>query len=253
MSDSAAAAARLLELLWSREEAAARTGALTRTRIVDAALAIADEHGLEAVSMRHVGSALGVAAMSLYTHVPDKQALLALMTDRVLIRMAVTEPTTATGWRDRLRLVADDNRALLLAHPWLLETPLRRPDLGPGLMAKYEWELAAFHGMGMSALERDAALRLLLEFVRSAVADEISARRAAEERRAAGDAWWETVGPVLDRHVHEADFPLAVRIGAQAGAVLGDRYDADHAYAFGLERLLDGIGALVARQPGRRG
>lgn len=238
--------AQLLELLW-RDHAAEPRHALSTGSVVRAAIRLADAEGADAVSMRRVAATLDSAAMSLYTHVPDKAALLALMTDEVLRTMPVTEPAFGIGWRARLRLVAGDNRDLLLRHPWLLEVPPSRPPLGPGLLAKYEWELSAFHGLGLSAPETDASLTFLLGVVRSATADTLAGRRQAAERAAAGAAAGEAAAELLARHVDEDEYPLATRIAAEAGAVAIRTADPDAAWTFGLERALDGIAALVAR------
>lgn len=233
---------RLLELLWRPSDPERDGARISTVRIVEAGIALADADGPDAVSMRRVATSLGAAAMSLYTHVPDKSALVALMSDRVLLGMPVTEPPFGVPWRERLRLVADDNRTLLLRHPWLLVLQPSPAPLGPGLMAKYEWELAAFRGLGLSAVETDACLTLLLDYVRAATADLVAADAEARRRTAEGDRWWGSVGPVLERYVDEDDYPLATRIGAAAGG-----RDAGDQFRFGLGRVLDGISALVAR------
>lgn len=238
--------AALLALLW-RDRGSERAHALSTSAVVGTAIALADAEGIGAVSMRHIAARLGAAAMSLYTHVPDKSALVALMTDEVLRGMPVTEPAFGIGWRARLRLVAGDNRDLLLRHPWLLETPLVRAPLGPGLLAKYEWELSAFHGLGLSAPETDASLTFLLGHVRSATADAIAGGRQNAARAVAGPTARAEAATVLARHLDEDEFPLATRIGGEAAAVQGRSRDPDGAWSFGLERALDGVAALVAR------
>ena len=57
--------------------------------------------------------------------------------------------------------------------------------------------------------------------------------------------WWERAGPLLARAVDPARYPLAARVGAAAGEAHGAAYDPEHAYAFGLERVLDGLAALI--------
>lgn len=238
--------ALLLGLLWRDRETEPRH-ALSTGSVVRAAIRLADAEGADAVSMRRVAAMLRSAAMSLYTHVPDKAALVSLMTDEVLRGMPVTEPAFGIGWRARLRLVAGDNRDLLLRHPWLLELPPTRPPLGPGLLAKYEWELSAFRGLGLSAPEMDASLTFLVGFARSATAYAVAGRRQAADRAAAGPEVGEAVAEVLARHIDEDDYPLAARVAAGSGVVAGRVADHDDAWEFGLERVLDGIAALVAR------
>ena len=62
--------------------------------------------------------------------------------------------------------------------------------------------------------------------------------------------WWETAGPLLARVIDPARYPLAVRVGEAAGEAHGSAHDPAFAYAFGLERVLDGLAALIERQPG---
>src|ERR1700722_18966156 len=88
---------------------------LSSVLIVDAALEIADEQGLEAVTMRAVGARLGAAAMSLYRHVPNKDALLELMADKVLAELPYPDP--AGDWRQEIHTFYLVWRDLLLEHP----------------------------------------------------------------------------------------------------------------------------------------
>jgi AcrR family transcriptional regulator len=94
----------------------ARRRPLTRERVLAAALTLADEHGIEAVSMRRLGTALGVEAMSLYKHVEDKEAILDGIAD--LVMAEVTPPDPTLPWREAIRRSAVSTHAALLRHPW---------------------------------------------------------------------------------------------------------------------------------------
>jgi AcrR family transcriptional regulator len=89
---------------------------LSRDRIVDAALALADAEGLEALSMRRLGQALGVEAMSLYNHVANKDAILDGMLERVLCEIALPQP--GGDWEAELRTCALSAHDVLRRHPW---------------------------------------------------------------------------------------------------------------------------------------
>ena len=235
--------AQTLALLW-RETGPPRRGPRPRLNVddvIEAAIAIADADGLGAVTIRAVAERLGTSPMSLYTYVPGKAELLDLMLDAIYL--AMPRPPFRLHWRARLRAVAEANRNLYARHPWAARISHGRPPLGPGLMAKYEYELAALDGLGLSELEMDAALTFLLGFVQA------NAVAAQEHANAPGtDAeWWATAGPLLARVVNPERYPLASRVGSAAGAAQGGAYDADHAYAFGLERVLDGLAALIDR------
>src|SRR3989442_15028291 len=93
-----------------------RRTTLTRERIAVAAVALIDGEGLDALSMRRLGAALGVEAMSLYRNFPSKAALLEAVVARLLAELPVPAPTAAR-WQDAFRALARAYRALLTRHP----------------------------------------------------------------------------------------------------------------------------------------
>ena len=212
--------------------------------VVERAVALADEHGLERLTMRAVAAALGVSVMALYTYVPGKPELLDCMLDDVYRRMR-RPPWKPAPWRSRVRAVADANLALCRSHPWLASVGTSRPPLGPGLMAKYEHELRAFDGLGLDDVTVDDCLTLVLTFVHAAARAEVAARRSALDSAMSDQQWWAANAPLLSRVFDETAYPTAARVGTAAGAAHGSAYDPDHGYAFGLDRVLDGIAVLV--------
>ena len=120
------------------------------------------------------------------------------------------------------------------------------------MMGKYEYELQALEGAGLSDVDRDAALTLVLGFV------EASARATTithASRRGSGQTdrqWWRANSGFLARVLDPAAYPTASRVGSAAGAAHGTAYDPDHAYAFGLDRVLDGLAVLIARSAKQR-
>jgi AcrR family transcriptional regulator len=89
---------------------------LDRDRIIAAALALADEAGLDTVSMRRLGQALGVEAMSLYNHVANKEAILDGIVARVLAQVDL--PAVGGDWEKELRRCAVSLHEALRQHPW---------------------------------------------------------------------------------------------------------------------------------------
>jgi AcrR family transcriptional regulator len=240
--------AKVLELLWRQHTPSVHgpRPSLSVDQIVDAAIGVADADGVEALTMRRVAQALGKAPMSLYTYVPGKGELLDLMIDQVYARMPRSVPS-GDGWRARVTAVAGDNLALYEQHPWVLATASVRPPMGPGLVAKYDYELRALDGLGLSDVSMDAALTFVLGFVEHA-ARAAAAVRATAAQSALNDAqWWQEVGPLLERVFDAQRYPVAARIGAAAGAAHDAYYHPAHAYEFGLARVLDGLGELVER------
>ncbi|KGN33696.1 TetR family transcriptional regulator [Knoellia sinensis KCTC 19936] len=243
---------RTLALLWGDASAAPRRKgpgrSVTVEQVVDAALSLADEEGLAAVTMRAVAERVGVSAMSVYTYVPGKAELLDLMVDTLYRRM----PRPAwrrSGWRPRLTKVAEANRQLLTVHPWLTEVAaLSRPPLGPGVMDKYEHELAAFDDTGLSDVDTDAALTYLLGFVQSHVRSAHDAQRATTDTAMSDEQWWASNQPLLERALDPAHYPRAARIGSAAGEAQGSAWSADAAWNFGLCCTLDGLAARIERK-----
>jgi AcrR family transcriptional regulator len=194
--------------------------------------------------MRRMARELGVSPMSLYTYIPGKAELLDLMLDTVYGTMARTDHA-GQPWRVRVAAIAHENRALFARHPWVAVISTLRPPLGPGLMAKYEHELRAFDGLGLDDVEMDAALTHLLAFVQSAAQAALDAKSTTRASDLSDQQWWAANAPLLARVFDAKVYPTAARVGAAAGQAHGAAYNPDHAYEFGLERVLDGLGVLI--------
>jgi AcrR family transcriptional regulator len=121
---------------------------LTRDRILTAAVGLADEHGLDAVSMRQVGESLGFEAMSLYRHVRDKDDLLDGMVETIVARFPARDDTL--DWRESLRTLVRGAHHELLAHPWVAALATSRPAVGPARLRFVDSVLAALLAGGCS-------------------------------------------------------------------------------------------------------
>src|SRR5256885_1864718 len=93
---------------------------LSRERIVAEAIALLDEEGMEALSMRSLGQRLGAGATSLYRHVANKDELIELVVDEVYGELDVPEITDPAGWRLALHVTAHSLRQTGLRHMWLM-------------------------------------------------------------------------------------------------------------------------------------
>jgi AcrR family transcriptional regulator len=249
--------AKTLALLWRNREdpdqkrrKGPRQG-LTVDAVVAAGIALADDSGLEALTMRAIAERLSVSPMTLYTYVPGKAELLDLMVDSLYLSMPRPALPPRERWREGVRAIADQNRGLFRDHPWAAQVSTSRPPLGPGMMAKYEYELGSFEGLGLSDVEIDAALTHLLAFVQATAVAAQAAAGLAGDSGVDDSSWWNEVAPLLERFVTPSDYPLASRVGTAAGVEQGSAYDPDSAYAFGLECTLDGLAALIDSKPGQ--
>jgi AcrR family transcriptional regulator len=239
--------ARTLQLLWRDPGAVPTRGpkqGLTVDAIVHAATAIADADGIEAVTMRRLAETLGVAPMTIYTYLPGKAELLDLMLDAAYAAIPRLD-TSGWPWQRRLTAIAEENRELFESHPWAATISTSRPPLGPGLMAKYEHELSALDGLGLSDIEMDAALTYVLGFVQGWARTAADARAARDDSGMDDQQWWEGNAPLLAQLLDDHAYPTAARVGSAAGAAQRGAYSAALAFDFGWARVLDGLAALI--------
>lgn len=246
---------RVIPLLWGQGHKVGRRG-LTVSTIVEAGIALADELGVQQVSMRKIADRLGVGAMSLYAHVPGKAELTDLMVDAVFGTVRYRQHTDPAGWRGALEDVAEANWAMLARHRWLLDVDTTRPPLGPGTISKYDAELRALVDTGLDDVEVDQALALVLEHVRSSARQAFASEiQAAETPEGSHSDWWSQAGPMLASVLDPARYPHASRIGESAGQTYDAPTDPHRAYTFGLRTILAGLDQLISERPedGARG
>lgn len=241
-----------LSRLWGTREVPSRgpKHALTSAQVVAAAIEVADVDGdLALLSMRRVASCLGVGTMSLYTYVASRDELVEMMLDHVYGEAVrdLHDRTTA-DWKQGLRAVADVNWALCLRHPWVLQIFTGRPALGPNAIAKYDQELTVIDGTGLTDVEMDAVLTLLLTHVEGIARRRVESDHVIERTGITDQQWWQQISPTFANVFDATRFPLADRVGQAAGQEHQGAHDPEHAYRFGLDRLLDGVTSLITRR-----
>jgi predicted RNase H-like nuclease len=133
--------------------------ALSRDRVVTEAMALADEQGLSALSMRALAGRLGVEAMSLYHHVAGKEALLDAMVDAVFGELHL--PVVGGDWRAELRARSVSGRAVLLRHPWAVGLMDSRRTPGPENLRHHDAVLGCLAAQGFSLVAAGTAFALL--------------------------------------------------------------------------------------------
>ncbi len=243
---------RRLALLWGSQTEAGRSG-LTVKMIVEAAIAIADAQGVDALSMRNVADKLNVGTMSLYTHIPGKEELLDLMLDTVCgqLYQNVDEPSRQVGdWHEAIRFIARRNWELYLAHPWMLQVISPRPVIGPHVSLKYEAELRPLDQLGLSDIEMDATLTLVLTHVEGCARVRIAAAKTQQDSGQTDAEWWVTEAPLLEKVIDASLFPISRRVGEAVGQAFQSASNPEHVFQFGLDRILAGIDALIVAKNG---
>jgi AcrR family transcriptional regulator len=208
---------------------------LTRERVLARAVAIADEQGLAALTMRSLAQALDVKPMSLYHHVAGKEAILDGIVDVVFAEMELPEP--GGDWRAELTRRARSARSVLRRHPWAVPLLESRAAPGPANLRHHEAVLATLRGAGFSVPMTAHAYALLDAFVYGFAVQEAALPFDA------GTA--PEVTEAIAAQFSAADYPhmveLAVEHVMQPGYDFGDEFD------YGLGVILD---ALAAALPG---
>jgi len=233
------------DLLWDvvPQRPAARRSPLDRTRIVRAAIRIGDAEGLEAVSMRRIARDLRTGAMSLYRHVPDKDALISLMIDEVIGEEQI--PAAPSGdWRSDLRQVADQMWALAQRHPWYPEAVMERPPLTPHGVAALEYTLSILDGYGLAISDRMAIVATLSNTVTAVAINAAAEARTRARLRMTEDEMMSSAGAYLTRIAESGEFP---RFGQYLGEFLAgvEAPDEQSELRMAVELILDGVAARL--------
>ncbi len=243
---------RSIELLWG-EHAPPKRGPKPRFStedVVQAAIAIADRDGLPAISMRSVAQAVGVSPMAIYTYVRSKSELLALMFDRVMGEGE--ELPAGLGWRESLEFMAKARWNLSQRRPWLLGLALHRPPLGPNLMSRIESVMSALDGLGLTELEKDMLVDVLHNYIEGALHEAREARDAEQRSGLTDEQWIAIVEPALQARLDPGRFPHIIKLGEAWREQRHLLTDPGYRFEQGLQVVLDGIGAFIARRQGER-
>lgn len=232
-----------LELLWDTATPRRRgpKPGLDIARIVASAIELADADGLAALSMRGVATRLGVAVGSLYTYVPGKTELIALMLDTVAGNS--TPPHTFPGgWRDKLEAWAREDWHEFRRHPWVPQVASARPLPGPNMVAWYESALTVLAETSLPENEKVAVIEAVDGYVRGSARTAADASEA-ERRFGAGSSWTAQHEQVLSRHIRPDTHPRT--IAAAAANALPSYDSVEPSFEFGLQRLLGGIETFI--------
>ncbi len=213
----------------------ARRG-VTPELIVRAALEIADRDGLAAVTMRATAEALGITAMSLYHHVPTKDAILDAMADAVYAEVDLFGQAGADqGWRGEVEQAATSMRAALLRHPWALRLVESRSAPGAATLRHHDTVLGSFRRDGFSVPATGLAIAMLDSYVYGFVLQEVNL--PFDDQTSAGDV----ADQILAVHGATA-YPYLTEIAADVVSRPGYSYGAQ--FGPGLDLVLDAIGRL---------
>jgi AcrR family transcriptional regulator len=229
-------------VIWARLSSQGRGPARTLdySAITTAAIALADEAGVDAVSMRKLAQRLDHSPMSLYRHIGSKDDLTELMYDAVLGELNLAGIPSG-DWRADVARLARQIRRLHHVHPWIARFG-HRPTLGPNAQRFREAGLACVDGIG---LDIDGMLDLLstaLQFTRGFVVQELGEVEA--QRRTGLDlaAYRRSTGPYITQLLKQGKFPYLERLIVEAEGFP----DPDVVFERRLAMVLDGLAARIA-------
>ncbi|ASW57693.1 TetR/AcrR family transcriptional regulator [Plantactinospora sp. KBS50] len=225
--------------VWDRPESSHRPVPLDRERIAAAAVALADEGGLAAVSLRRVAARLGAGPMRLYGHIATKDELFDLMVDKVHAEILPEE--LPGDWREVLRVLAHRTRQTALRHEWLADLLGGRPTLGPNGLAVAEANLAALDGLA----DIDTVMRAVgtvSAYVIGAIRREVANLRAERATGLTKRDWQRASGPHLTKMLATGRFPVLAK-----AVYDGTDMNAEDSFTTGLDWVLDAVGARLPR------
>ncbi|EPJ42341.1 putative Tetracycline repressor protein class C [Streptomyces afghaniensis 772] len=198
--------------------------------MIRTAMAVADEKGAAALTMRAIAGPLGVEAMSLYHHVAGREDILDGMVDAVFGEIELPPPDT--DWRSALRHRADSARAVLLRHPWAVGLMDSRSQPGPATLRHHDAVIGTLRAGGFSVPMAAHAVSLIDSYLYGFVLQELSLpfRGAAELDEVAG---------AILRDMPADTYPHLTELATEH--VLKPGYDYAGEFAFGLTLILDAL------------
>jgi AcrR family transcriptional regulator len=216
---------------------------LSLSRIVAAAVQVADADGLDAVSMGRVARELGAAPMSLYRHVSGKEELLDLMVDAAW-GDPPEAPAPGEDWRPGLTRWAWALRARAGRHRWVVRIPLKGIPIMPHEVAWFENALACLGGTGLAEARKASVAMLLGGYVRNLAATEADIMAAIMASGQTPSQWMAAYPRMLRDLTDPQRFPALALFLASGAFDTADHPDDE--FIFGLDRILDGIAALIS-------
>jgi AcrR family transcriptional regulator len=208
---------------------------------VQAAIAIADADGFDAISMRRIAAQLGVGTMSLYWYVTNKDELLDLVYDEIFGE--IEQPLIASGdWRNDAEQLAHATRNVLLRHPWLVSVAGNQPALGPNLLRHIESALAIFEPLGLSSVEMLSIMSAIDISITGFVVHELRHKSLYQQHDMTEDEMFAWLEPYLEAQLATGQYPIFRRVIES----MHEELDAEAQFKFGLDCLLDGIAARIA-------
>src|SRR5437764_8781093 len=203
---------------------------LSRERVLRAAVALADESGIDSLTMRKLGEALGVEAMSLYNHVANKVDLLDGMVD--LVFSEIDLPAGGADWKTSMRQRAASIRQALVRHPWAIGLMESRTSPGPATLRHHDAVIGSLRRGGFSIEMTAHAYAVLDSYIYGFALQEASLPFDTAEETA-------DVAQMIFKQLPPDEYPHLTELTVEH--VLQPGYDYGDEFEFGLDLILDGL------------
>jgi len=207
---------------------------LSRQRVLEAAITLADEGGIDSLTMRKLAQELGVEAMTLYYYVANKDEILGGIVDRIMSEIEL--PASGADWKPAIRRTAISAYEVLLRHPWAASLVLSGPSLSPARMRYMNSILGSLREGGFTAEMTDHAYHALDSHIMGFTLWEVGI-----------SAGLTNLGDQVARFLEELDVEQYPHMAEHAQHHLKERAPDDEGeFVFGLDLILDGLERIRA-------
>ena len=214
-----------------RKPSAERRLPLSRERVLRAGVSYADKHGIGLLSMRKLGQALGVEAMSLYNHVANKDELLDGMVDLVFAEIEL--PAAGAEWKTAMRQRAVSARKALSRHPWAIALMSTRTSPGPATLRHHDAVIGSLRAAGLSVALTAHAFSALDCYIYGFALQEATLPLGDTEEETA------QVAQTMMEQFAAEQYPHLTELTVEH--ILQPGYDHGNEFEFGLDLVLDGL------------
>lgn len=224
------------------EPAVSSRPALTRERVISAAVTLADRIGVDALTIRKLAVELDVKPMTIYHHVPNKESIIDGMVD--LVFSEIDLPPTDLDWKRAIRQRAASARVVLARHPWAAPLMESRTTPGPATLRHHDAVLGCLRAGGFSIEMTAHAYAVIDAFVYGFALQEASLPATGGDQMA-------DLAQEMAAAMPEGQYPRLVEF--TTAHVLQPGYDFAREFDFGIDLILDGLEAAAATgEPARR-
>lgn len=207
---------------------------LTKERVLRTAVALADKIGIGSLSMRRLGQALGVEAMSLYKHVSNKEDILDGIVDLVVAEIDL--PTVDDDWKSAIRRRATSAHAVLMRHPWVTMLLVSRANVGPAMLRYVDATIGCLLEAGFSYAMADHAWNAVDSYVYGFTLQKLNFPFQPEDYQAAAKGFLPQLPAGQYRYLR-----------GLSEQVIGGQHDGLHDLQFGLDLIINGLEELRQR------